>query len=78
LPGQWATLPGLTGLHTIVWVMACSLISNKNLACGDGAGLNCCDMTAATGDYDMAIITLGRLYLVLSCQLTPPDAPSVL
>jgi hypothetical protein len=31
-----------------------------------------------TGDYDMTIITLDRLYFVLSFWLTPPDALSVL
>jgi hypothetical protein len=71
-------LPGLTGLHTTIWVIACTLISNRNLACGDGASLDCYDVMAAVGDYNMTIITLGRLYLVLSFRLTPPDASSML
>jgi hypothetical protein len=31
-------------------------------------------MIPTTGDYDMTIITLGCLYFILSCRLTPIDA----
>jgi hypothetical protein len=54
-------LYGVTGLHTINEVIAGSLICNRNLACGEGITLDCCDMIATIGDYGMAIITLGRL-----------------
>jgi hypothetical protein len=77
LPGQWAASPSLTGLHAIDWVIACSLICNKNLDCGEGTRLDYCDVIATTSDYDMAIITLGRLYIMLSCWLPPSNALSV-
>jgi hypothetical protein len=32
---------------------------------------------ATIGDYDMAIITSGKLYFMLSCRLTPRDALSM-
>jgi hypothetical protein len=35
-------------------------------------------MMGITGGYDMTIITLDRIYLALSCRLTPLDALSVL
>jgi hypothetical protein len=78
LSGQWAALFGLTRLHAIVRVIAFSLISNRNLACGDEASLYCCDMITISGDYDMPIITLDRLYFMLFCQFTPTDALSML
>jgi hypothetical protein len=56
----------------------CSLIYNMNLACDQGTRLHCCDMITTTGDYDMVIITLVRLYFVLSLCLTPTDALSVM
>jgi hypothetical protein len=31
----------------------------------------------ASSDHDLDIITPGRLYFVLSCQLSPPDALSM-
>jgi hypothetical protein len=49
----------------------------KDLACGEGTRLDCCNMIATTSDYVMAIITLGRLYSTLSCRLAPTDAMSV-
>jgi hypothetical protein len=69
LPEQWAAPLGLTGLHAIDWAIVCSLIYNRNLACGEGTRLDCCDM--------ITIITLARLYFVLSCRLTPTDAVSI-
>jgi hypothetical protein len=47
--------------------------ADKNLACGDGSNLDCCEVMAIIGDFDMAIITLESHYFVLSCQPTPPD-----
>jgi hypothetical protein len=71
LSGKWVALSGLTWLHAINRIIACSLICNRNLACGEDTRLDCCDVIATTGDYGMAIITLGRLYFVLSCRLAP-------
>jgi hypothetical protein len=34
-------------------------------------------MNSTTSDFNMATITLGRLYFMLSCRLTPTDALSV-
>jgi hypothetical protein len=47
--------------------------SNKHLACGDETNLDCCEVMAIAGDYDMAIITLDSLYSVLSCWPIPTD-----
>jgi hypothetical protein len=76
--GQWAALSSLTRLHAINRVIPCSLICNQNLACGEGIGLDYYNVNATTGDYNMAIITLGRLHFMLSCHLAPTDALSVL
>jgi hypothetical protein len=67
----------LTGLRAINRIIACSLTCNRNLAYDEGTRLDCCDVAATTGDYDMAIITLGRLYYILSCQLAPTNALSM-
>jgi hypothetical protein len=52
--------------------------SDKNLACGDGMNLDYDEVMASTGDSDIAIITLGSYYSMLSCQPAPPDALSTL
>jgi hypothetical protein len=79
LLGQWVALllSDLTGLHAIDWVIACFHICYRNLSYGEGTKLDCCDMVAATGDFGMAIITLGRIYFVLSCrdERLDPDLP---
>jgi hypothetical protein len=72
-PGDGLHRAGLTGRHATDWVIKCSIICNRNLVCGEGTRLNCCDVITTTGDYDMAIITLDRLYFVLSYRLTPTD-----
>jgi hypothetical protein len=64
----------LTRQHTIIQVIACSLICNKNLAYNEGTRLDCYDVTSATSEFGMIIIMLGRLYFVLPCRLTPTDA----
>jgi hypothetical protein len=64
-----ATSPSLVGWHAINQVIARSLICNMNLAYSEGTRLNYRGMIATSGHYDMAIITLGRLYFVLSCRL---------
>jgi hypothetical protein len=60
-PGDGLHLYGLTGLHTINRVIACSLIYNMNLACGEGIRVDCCDTIATISDYNMTIIMLGKL-----------------
>jgi hypothetical protein len=75
LPEWWAALARLVRLHVINRVIACSYICRKNLSCGEGTRVDCCDMIAANGDNGMAIITPGMLYFVLSCRLTPTDVP---
>jgi hypothetical protein len=62
-------LHGLTELHVINRVIACSLTYNRNLAFGEGTRLDYCVVTATTDNYVIVIITLGRLYFMLSCQL---------
>jgi hypothetical protein len=69
LPGQWAASFILTRLHAIVQVIACSFICNRDLACGDRANLDYCDVTTITGDYDMAIIN--RTAFTMCCLVGP-------
>jgi hypothetical protein len=64
-------------LHATNRVIACFLICNRNLACGEGTRLHCYDMISVTGEPGTTIITLGRLYFVLSCQLTTSNAAAV-
>jgi hypothetical protein len=52
---------GLTGLYATSLVIACSLIYNRELACSKGRRLDCCNVIAATRDFGMAIISLGKL-----------------
>jgi hypothetical protein len=78
LPGQWVASFVLTRLHTLVRVIACSLINNMNLPCSDGASLDCCDVMVVTSDYGMAIIMLDMIYFLLSYWLTPSYALYVL
>jgi hypothetical protein len=75
---QWVASSSLTRQHAIVWVIACSLIGNRNLACSDKASLDCCEVMAITSDYDMGITTLDRLYFMLSYLLIAPNALSML
>jgi hypothetical protein len=65
-PGNGLHLYCLTGLHTTNRVIACSLICNRKLACGKSARLDYCDVISAAGELGMTIITLGRLYFILS------------
>jgi hypothetical protein len=66
----------LTEQHAIFWVIAHSLIYNRNLACGEGTRLDYCNVISATGDFGMTIIMLGRLFFMLSYCLAPTYAPS--
>jgi hypothetical protein len=42
-----------------------------------GENLECSRVKVAAGNFGMAIITLGSYHSVLSCRLTPTDAPFV-
>jgi hypothetical protein len=59
--GDGLHLYDFTGLHAINQVIACSFIFNRNLACGEGIGLDSCDVIATTSDYGISIIKLGIL-----------------
>jgi hypothetical protein len=71
--GNGLHLSCLIRVHTTNRVIACSLICNKNLACSEGTRLDCCNVISTAGELGMAIITLRKLYLVLSCRLAPTD-----
>jgi hypothetical protein len=58
----------MTRVHATNQVIVCSLIYNKNLVCGEGVRLDCCDVISATSEPGMAIITLDRLCVVLSAH----------
>jgi hypothetical protein len=72
-PGNGIYLYCLTGVHVTNRIIPCSFIHNKNLACNEGTRLDYSDVISATGEPGMAIITLSRLYFVLSCRLSPTD-----
>jgi hypothetical protein len=74
-PGNGFHLYCLIKQHDINWVIAYSLICNRNLAYGKGTTLEYCDMISTASNFDMVIITLGRLFFMLSCRLTPINAP---
>jgi hypothetical protein len=74
LPGQRAALVLLRRVARYNEVIACSPINNRNLACDEGTRLDYCDVISDAGETGMAIIMLGRLYLVLSCWLAPTNA----
>jgi hypothetical protein len=67
----------LSGMHATNRVIVFFLICNKNLAYGEGTKIDGCDVVSAASELDMTIITLGRLYSVLSCWLAPIDVVSV-
>jgi hypothetical protein len=76
-PSNGLHLYCLTGLHATNRVIACSLICNRNLACGKGIRLDCCDVISVAGELGMVIITLDRLFSMLSCRLAPTDVALV-
>jgi hypothetical protein len=47
-------------------IIACSLIRNWNLACGEDKRLDYCDVIFAADELGMTIITFGRLYMLRS------------
>jgi hypothetical protein len=67
----------LTGMHATIQVIARSLIYTRNLACGESIRLDCCDVIFTTCELGMTIITLSRLYFVVSCRLAPTDVAHV-
>jgi hypothetical protein len=46
----------LTGVHITIRIIACSLICNRDLACGKDTWLDYCDVVSAARELDMAII----------------------
>jgi hypothetical protein len=66
-----------TGLHATNRVIACSLIYNRNLACGERTRLDGYDVIFAAGELSMAIIMLDRLYFMLSYWLALTDVAPV-
>jgi hypothetical protein len=77
-PGNKLHLYWFIGVLATNRVIACSLIRNQNLACGEGTRLDYCDVIFAVDELDMTIITLGRLYFMLSCQLAHTDVALML
>jgi hypothetical protein len=51
--------------------------SDTNLAYGDGTNLDCYKVMVTTGDFGIAIITLGSHYSTLPCQPAPLEVMSV-
>jgi hypothetical protein len=76
-PRNELSLHCLTGVHTTNRVIACSLIYNQNLACDEGTRLDYCDVIFVVGELGMTIITLDKLYFMLSCQLAPTNVTLV-
>jgi hypothetical protein len=76
-PGYGMHLYSLIRLHTTNWVIICSLICNRNLTYNEGIRLDCYNMICATSELGMPIITLDRLFFMLSCCLAPTDVMSV-
>jgi hypothetical protein len=74
-PGNGLHLYCMIKQQDINWVIAYSLICNWNLAYNKGIRLECCDMISTASNFDMVIITLVRLFFVLSCRLAPINAP---
>jgi hypothetical protein len=76
-PGDGLHWYYLSTLHATNWEIAFSLIGNRNLACGGGTRLDYCDGVSTACELGIAIITLGRLYFMLSCWLAPIDVATV-
>jgi hypothetical protein len=56
-PGNGLYCYCLIGVHATNRVIACSLIYNRNLACGVGTSLDYCDVISVAGELGMVIIT---------------------
>jgi hypothetical protein len=61
----------LMGVHTANRLIVCSLICNRDIAYDENIKLDFCDVISTTSEIGMAIITLGRLYFVLSWRPAP-------
>jgi hypothetical protein len=59
-----------------VRTMTCVIGPAENLAFGIGTNIDCGGVKTTTGNFGIAIITLGRLHSVLSCRSTPLEALS--
>jgi hypothetical protein len=70
-------VPITRGVTVTNWIIVCSLISYRNLACSDVTRLDCCDMISATSELGMTIITLSMFYFMLSYRLAPTNATTV-
>jgi hypothetical protein len=55
----------------------CSLICNRNLACGEGATVDCCNVISVADEFGKTIITSSRLFFMLSCRLAPTNVAPV-
>jgi hypothetical protein len=66
----------LIGQHAINRVIAYSFICNSNLAYTEGTRLDRCDVISTASDFGIVIITLDRLFFVLSCWFAPTNASS--
>jgi hypothetical protein len=76
-PGNRLHLYYLTRLYATNRVIACSLICNRNLDCGKGTRLYCCDVISVAGKFGMVIITLGKLSFLMSCWLAPTNVAPI-
>jgi hypothetical protein len=76
-PGNGLHLYYLVGVHATNRVITCSLIYIKNIPCDECIRLDYYDVISTADELGMTIITLGRLYFLLSCWLTPTDATSM-
>jgi hypothetical protein len=76
-PGNGLYYYCLIGVHTTNRVIACSLIYNRNLACGVGTSLDYCDVISVAGELGMVIIThwVGFTSCCLVGSLLPMSHP---
>jgi hypothetical protein len=72
-PGDGMHWYCLIGVHATNRLILCSLICNRDLACGEGTRLDCCNVITAASELGMTIITLSKLYFVLFYRPTPTD-----
>jgi hypothetical protein len=72
-PGNGLPLYCLFEVHATNRVIVGPLICNRNLACGEGTGLDYCNVIFVAGELGMDIIMLGRIYFMLSCWLAPTN-----
>jgi hypothetical protein len=66
----------LIGQHAINRVIAYSFIYNSNLTYVEGTRLDHCNVISTASDFGIVIITLDRLFFMLSCWFTPTNTSS--